>query len=123
MWLNTLGSIASIIGTVLSLLVYIKVLENKRFYIGRRYLEINKKRISEILSISDDKRRCTSSVKKELESILNFYKQNYLLIFRNKRERKVIKELERLVQENGDTLPAIKQNLKLLLASLESEDI
>ena len=117
--INILGSIASLFGLLVSILVYLKIEENKKFYIGKRYLEINKQRISTILAISDDKKRCTSSVKNEIESLLVFYKQNYLPIFRKRRERQIVKEIERLYSENGDTLHAIKHNLKLILTDLE----
>lgn len=121
--LNNLGSVASIIGMLASFLIYFKIRENRNFYVGKRYLEISKKRMSVVLDISEDKIRPTSSVKREIESIIVFYKKNYLPLFRKKRERNIVKELERLVKNNGDTLPAIKQNLKLLLADLESEEI
>lgn len=55
--LNTFGSIASIIGMLVSLVIFVKVRENRKFYLGKRYVEINKKRIRDILDISDDKKR------------------------------------------------------------------
>ncbi len=121
--IKTIGSIASILGFLISIAIYYKVRQYKKLYLGKRHIEINKKRIEKILAISDNKKRCTSSVKNEIESILNLYKKLHLPIFRKQRERKIVKEIERLIVNNGDTLPAIKQNLKYLLADFESGDI
>jgi hypothetical protein len=120
--LSNIGSIASIIGVFVSFVIYFKINENKKFYLRKRHSEITKRRIAEIMSISDEKTRCTSSVKNEIESIINFYRQNYLPYFGKRKERKMIKELKRLVEQKGDTLPAIKQNLALIIANLECED-
>lgn len=121
--INTLSNIASILGLLISIVIYIEVYGHRKFYRGKRYIEINKKRIEAILAISDEKKTCTSFVKKEVESILILYKQTRLPIIGKCRERKVVKEIERLLKVNGDTLHAVKQNLKILLADFESEDM
>lgn len=94
---NTFGSIASILGFLISVAIYLKIRENRKFYLGKRYTEINKKRISDIIAISDEKKKCTGSVKKEIESIVSLYKQTRLPLFRKKRERKIVSCLNFMV--------------------------